>query len=386
MTDPPRYVRFGHLPTGRGRRGRSRNLLADERLEGVSAYPGLLIEEDLFRITTSAGLNEQGVAALIAMGATDRPAFFLEGEEVGTGPDGEPLLKVESARPVPKTTNVTSIDTRAQPALRLWSAGPRDGSGEKLLRWRLSRPEAGYMPPGVGVPLPGGHRARPERPQEARRRRPREEEEAPQGGQGAAEEAMSDARALVAAVRARSTTPPYGIHGVGHWKRVAAAGLKLLEETPGADGTLVFLFALFHDSVRKSDGFDPEHGARAAALAHALHLDAYVGGGRTDLLEVALAEHDNGGTSEDPTVGACWDADRLNLWRVGRRPDPALLSTPAARKPGRIAWARRLQEGTFRWEDLARAYGLPWGPACNTLDGARRPRGRARRGRGVYNL
>ena len=35
--------------------------------------------------------------------------------------------------------------------------------------------------------------------------------------------------------------------------------------------------------------------------------------------------------SADPTIGACWDADRLNLWRVGVAPARGMLSTAAAR-------------------------------------------------------
>jgi uncharacterized protein len=54
------------------------------------------------------------------------------------------------------------------------------------------------------------------------------------------------------------------------------------------------------------------------------------------LLGFACEEHTNGGVAPDPTVGACWDADRLNLWRVGIRPDPRLLTTGAARSEGRI--------------------------------------------------
>ena len=34
--------------------------------------------------------------------------------------------------------------------------------------------------------------------------------------------------------------------------------------------------------------------------------------------------------TSDPTVGACWDADRLDLPRVWITPDPALLSTARA--------------------------------------------------------
>ncbi len=176
---------------------------------------------------------------------------------------------------------------------------------------------------------------------------------------------VPDARALVEAVLARSSHRHSVYHGDRHWRRVAAAGLELLGEEPAADRTLVFLFALFHDCRRRHDGHDPRHGERGAALAREL-LDGEpyrVSEERMDLLEFALVGHDDGRTSEDPTVGVCWDSDRLNLWRVGLMPTPALLSTPAAKKPERIEWARGVVSGAFRWEDLARDYGLPWGPA-----------------------
>jgi hypothetical protein len=41
--------------------------------------------------------------------------------------------------------------------------------------------------------------------------------------------------------------------------------------------------------------------------------------------------------TDDPTVGACWDADRLDLPRVGVTVDPRLLSTAAARNLRHIA-------------------------------------------------
>jgi hypothetical protein len=46
-------------------------------------------------------------------------------------------------------------------------------------------------------------------------------------------------------------------------------------------------------------------------------------------------------TTRQPTVGACWDADRLNLLRVGMTPDARFMSTAEGRRPERIEWARR---------------------------------------------
>jgi uncharacterized protein len=170
---------------------------------------------------------------------------------------------------------------------------------------------------------------------------------------------VPDAGRLVAAVLERSTGKDSSLHGEEHWRRVAAAGLALLPETPAADPAVVFLFALFHDSMRFNDGHDPLHGPRGAALARELRGGAFdLEDAEMGLLGFACEEHTNGGVGRDATVGVCWDADRLNLWRVGIRPDPRLLSTGAARNGGRIAWARGLQREHVAWEDLYRGFGL----------------------------
>jgi uncharacterized protein len=49
----------------------------------------------------------------------------------------------------------------------------------------------------------------------------------------------------------------------------------------------------------------------------------------------ALTYHADGLVSEHPTIGCCWDADRLDLPRCGIRVDPVMLSTPAARRRAR---------------------------------------------------
>ena len=170
---------------------------------------------------------------------------------------------------------------------------------------------------------------------------------------------IPDAGRLVRAVLERSTGKHSSIHGESHWQRVAAAGLALLPKMPAADPALVFLFALFHDSMRLNDNYDPLHGPRGAALAKELRGEAFdLEDAEMDLLGFACEEHTNGGVDPDPTIGVCWDADRLNLWRVWRRPDPRLLSTEAARSGKRIAWARDLQREHLGWEELYRGFGL----------------------------
>lgn len=170
---------------------------------------------------------------------------------------------------------------------------------------------------------------------------------------------IPDVARLVDAVLERSTGKDSFIHGESHWQRVAAAGLTLLPESPGADPALVFLFALFHDSMRLNDNYDPLHGPRGAALARELRGEAFdLEDAEMSLLAFACEEHTNGGIGSDPTVGVCWDADRLNLWRVGIIPDPRFLSTEAARSEERIGWAHGLQQEQFAWAELYRAFRL----------------------------
>ena len=53
-----------------------------------------------------------------------------------------------------------------------------------------------------------------------------------------------------------------------------------------------------------------------------------------------------------PTVGTCWDADRLHLPRVSITPDPVLLSTQTALEPERLAAAELLRSDPPPWDAL----------------------------------
>ena len=137
---------------------------------------------------------------------------------------------------------------------------------------------------------------------------------------------------LLTEVRARSTGIGSHIHGELHWRTVGANGLWLAEPLDGADTFVIFLFALLHDSMRVNDSIDPGHGPRAAAFAGELHAEGVLPAttAQLDILQYACFEHTNGLVSSDPTVGVCWDADRLDLPRVGIQPDPARFSTGRA--------------------------------------------------------
>ena len=132
-----------------------------------------------------------------------------------------------------------------------------------------------------------------------------------------------------------------GIHGVPHWARVRANGLHLAATT-GANRNVVELFAFLHDARREHDGTDHDHGARAARLARELNGELFsLTGGELTLLEWACREHSSGQLEADITVQTCWDADRLDLGRVGIHPHPARLCTDAARAAEVIAAAYR---------------------------------------------
>lgn len=144
---------------------------------------------------------------------------------------------------------------------------------------------------------------------------------------------------MIEVVRAQYGLDWDGIHGRAHWERVRENGLRLAGLT-GARADVVELFAYFHDACRQNDSHDPEHGARGADLALGLagslfDLDPE---GLTLLVE-ACTDHTRGDTIAEITVATCWDADRLDLARVGKIPRPDRLSTEAARDPVIIAWA-----------------------------------------------
>jgi uncharacterized protein len=154
---------------------------------------------------------------------------------------------------------------------------------------------------------------------------------------------------LLATIKAEYALSWDGIHGIAHWTRVRENGLRLAERT-GAQTAVVECFAYLHDAKRLNDGGDPRHGARGAALARRLCAGAPDRAGergdllglsdaQLELLVYACTHHTDGLTEANVTIQTCWDADRLDLGRVGIRPRPERLCTPAAREPAILEWA-----------------------------------------------
>ncbi len=126
--------------------------------------------------------------------------------------------------------------------------------------------------------------------------------------------------------------PAISIHGPAHWRRVERNGLVLSART-GADPTLVRLFAVFHDSRREDDGWDVDHGRRGAEFAASLRGELFdLPDADFALLQEACISHTSGRHHSDLTIGTCWDADRLDLGRVGVIPSPEYMSTDFGRE------------------------------------------------------
>jgi uncharacterized protein len=137
-------------------------------------------------------------------------------------------------------------------------------------------------------------------------------------------------------VRRHFKLAPDSLHGPTHWQKVEDIGLAIARKN-GADQEVVRLFAWLHDACRESEYTDEKHGERAAKLARQLRgtlltlTDDQFG-----TLSYALKHHADGLTHEDITVGTCWDADRLDLGRVGTSPEEKYMST----KEGKLLCVR----------------------------------------------
>ena len=120
------------------------------------------------------------------------------------------------------------------------------------------------------------------------------------------------------------------IHGLKHWKTVEKNGLYLSQFNDG-DPKVISCFAYFHDSMRVNEYIDNGHGLRDAkyALSNKDRLDLTED--QLQILYRACAEHTGGTHPSCETIACCWDADRLDIRRVGIEPDLQGFNTDSAR-------------------------------------------------------
>lgn len=156
------------------------------------------------------------------------------------------------------------------------------------------------------------------------------------------------------------------LHGPAHWARVFHFG-KLLSEKmslPLQQRQCIQVFAWTHDLARWDDNGGNEH-----AIAGAYYLDevvpalfAHLVHDQRELIRAAIRHHADSLAAEEAfhsgwfidlpweksdllnTIGCCWDADRLDLLRLGIEPDHARMSTPYWEEP--LPRARRLNKAS----------------------------------------
>ena len=103
----------------------------------------------------------------------------------------------------------------------------------------------------------------------------------------------------------------------------------LLADATGADKEVISYFAYLHDCQRWNDFDDPEHGPRAAVYAQNHRHLIDLNNDQFTILKRACSGHTHampkGQAGIHKTLAACWDADRLDIGRVGVEIDPRYL-------------------------------------------------------------
>lgn len=122
-------------------------------------------------------------------------------------------------------------------------------------------------------------------------------------------------------------------HGLSHWQRVERNGIILSLENgavrEGVNVKVVRAFAYLHDKCRVDDWEDIEHGVRAADMLPGIRntvLKDFTDD-EVALLQQACRYHTTKRRTGCATVDICFDADRLDLGRVGIIPNPRKMAT-----------------------------------------------------------
>lgn len=141
------------------------------------------------------------------------------------------------------------------------------------------------------------------------------------------------------------------IHGVAHWTRVHRYGLLLAESLQLSDDEkmAVALFAWTHDLARTDDGGGNQHAIDGAKYVEVITQKIFDNfpDHILDIVRSAIRYHSDGMCAEEALhefpmekystfsrdeilniLGCCWDADRLDLLRLGIIPKASHMSIP----------------------------------------------------------
>lgn len=122
-------------------------------------------------------------------------------------------------------------------------------------------------------------------------------------------------------------------HGLSHWQRVERNGILLSMENgcvrKDINIKVVRFFAYLHDKCRLNDWTDLEHGVRSADMLPTIRNTILkdFSDEEISLLDKACRYHTIEHRTGIPTVDVCFDADRLDLGRVGIVPYPKRMAT-----------------------------------------------------------
>lgn len=118
------------------------------------------------------------------------------------------------------------------------------------------------------------------------------------------------------------------IHGLQHIENVERNG-NILAKSTNADLVVIHYFAMYHDKCRENENFDPDHGLRASILIEKERntilkdlTDIQI-----ELLKYACKNHTHLHKTNDITINTCFDADRLDLTRIGCTLNPTKMAT-----------------------------------------------------------
>jgi len=121
------------------------------------------------------------------------------------------------------------------------------------------------------------------------------------------------------------------IHGVTHWQTVERNG-HYLAKFNHADKKVISYFAYFHDCMRENECEDLRHGLRGAQFAEKYRQIIDLTDIQFKQLTDACKGHTYGKRPECVTINTCWDADRLDIGRVGIKPNAKFLHSIEAKR------------------------------------------------------
>lgn len=125
------------------------------------------------------------------------------------------------------------------------------------------------------------------------------------------------------------------VHGITHWLRVLENGFRIAESN-GANKNIIVAFAFFHDVKRQCENKDPEHGLRGGHRFQQIMYKTNLTKEEVKKVVIACSGHTNVLFHYDIDISTCWDADRLDLYRVGIVPDANYMNNDYSKEINNI--------------------------------------------------